>query len=324
MNIYIVGGGSLGLLLAGKLPVVPGVRTRLIARTREQAGRIAKGGIAVLERDGVERRTRIDCVHFDEAASAPVGADWVWFATKQTHWNDALLSYAAKSARAGARLLLFQNGVGHAERLAEAGVPADRIFVAVTTEGAKKTALDAVAHTGAGVTAIGCAAASALSSASPARDSLRAAGFEAVVVPDIEPYVRRKLLTNSVINPLTAILRVANGELATSPYFRTVMRALFDEAFAALSSGAPDAEAEDPEAEWRNVLDVCAKTADNLSSMLQDVLAGRETEIDAITGAVLRAAEAKGVGAPTHAAVYAMVRGQTAARFDADSQSRDS
>ncbi|HZG77733.1 MAG TPA: 2-dehydropantoate 2-reductase [Paenibacillus sp.] len=324
MNIDIAGGGSLGLLLAGKLAHVPGVRARLIARTREQAELVAREGIAVLERDGVERRARIACESFDDAVGSAIAADWLWIATKQTHWNDALLSYAARSARAGARLLLFQNGVGHVERLAAAGVPADRLFVAVTTEGAKKTAADAVAHTGSGYTAIGGAAAVAPSSAFPARDVLRAAGFAADAVQDIESYIRRKLLTNSVINPLTAILRVTNGELSASPHYREAMRALFDEAFAALAPGAPGAEPEGREAEWSRVLDVCAATAANFSSMLQDVLAGRETEIDAITGAVLRAAKAKGVGAPTHAAVYAMVRGLTAGRVDADSYSRDS
>ncbi|WP_309120615.1 2-dehydropantoate 2-reductase [Paenibacillus sp.] len=329
MNIDIVGGGSLGLLLAGKAACVPGVRVRLIARTRAQAERVARDGVSVLEPDGAERRSRLSCEAFDAAVSESADADWLWFATKQTHWNDALLAYAAGAAKAGARLLLFQNGVGHVERLAAAGAPPERVFVAVTTEGAKKTAADAVAHTGEGTTAIGsaaaagseAAAASLMGQALPARDVLRAAGFEADVVPDIERFVRRKLLTNGVINPLTAILRVTNGELAASPHYRSVMRALFDEAYAALTNAA---EATDPEAEWRQVLRVCERTAGNHSSMLQDVLGGRETEIDAITGAVLRSAASKGLAAPTHAAMYAMVRGLSSATADADSHSRDS
>ncbi|WP_158299529.1 ketopantoate reductase family protein [Paenibacillus antri] len=329
MNIDIVGGGSLGLLLAGKAARVAGVRVRLIARTSAQAEGIARDGVSVLETSGVERRSRLSCASFDAAVSEPVEADWLWFATKQTHWSEALLAYAAGAAKAGARLLLFQNGVGHAERLAGAGAPPESVFVAVTTEGARKTAADAVAHTGAGTTAIGSAGAAASEAAAadltgqalPARDVLRAAGFDADVVPDIERYVRRKLLTNSVINPLTAVLRATNGELAASPHYRSVMRALFDEAYAALTTAA---DAADPEAEWRQVLRVCELTAGNHSSMLQDVLGGRETEIEAITGAVLRSAAAKGLAAPTNAAMYAMVRGLSSAKVDADSHSRDS
>jgi len=317
MNIDIVGGGSLGLLLAGKLANVPaGVRVRLIARTKEQAERIDNEGIAVRETDGTVRRSRVPCADFAAAAAGPAAADWLWFATKQTHWSDVLLAYAARAARAGTRLLLFQNGVGHVDRLEAEGVPKERVYVAVTTEGAKKTAPDAVSHTGSGTTTLG---GPELEPLRPVESVLQAAGFAADVVPDVERFVYRKLLTNSVINPLTAILRVTNGELAASPHYRAVMRTLFDEAVAAF----PGLGAEDPVAAWNGVLDVCERTAGNASSMLQDVIAGRETEIESITGAVLRAAASSGTAAPTHAAVYAMVKGLTSGA-DADSQSRDS
>ncbi|HZG86598.1 2-dehydropantoate 2-reductase [Paenibacillus sp.] len=302
MRIDIVGAGSLGLLLAGRLAVVPAAKVRVVTRTREQAAALARDGVAVSELDGRERAAPVAGVGFGDAAETAGEANWTLFATKQTHWDEALVRFAALATASGSRLLLFQNGVGHRERLAAAGADPARLHVAVTTEGAAKTSARSVAHTGKGRTIVGGGDLEPLETFAAL---LREAGFEADVARDIERHVWRKLLVNSVINPLTAVLRVENGALPASPHFLQLMRSLHDEALAAL----PDLALEDPEEAWRQVLTVCEKTAANRSSMLQDVLAGRPTEIEFITGAVLRRAEASGAAAPTHAALYRMVKG---------------
>jgi len=133
---------------------------------------------------------------------------------------------------------------------------------------------------------------------------LRKAGFEARVARDIRQARLRKLLANVCLNPVTALFRVRNGAVREPPY------AILAEALA--GEAAPVLRAEGlaitPTEAVRVVMEVARTTARNRSSMLQDVLAGRRTENDHLTGALLRMARRHRLAAPTHAAFYRLIR----------------
>jgi 2-dehydropantoate 2-reductase len=133
---------------------------------------------------------------------------------------------------------------------------------------------------------------------------LRKAGFDARVVADIRAARLRKLLANVCLNPVTALFRVRNGEIARAPY------AVFAAALAAEAAPVLAAEglAITPAAALRRVMAVAKVTAANRSSMLQDVLAGRRTENEHLTGALLRLARKHRLAVPTHAAFYRLIR----------------
>lgn len=306
MKIVIVGAGSLGLLLAGKLAAVPDAEVSLITRSKEQAARISFSGLQLEEGGQTLFIANVGAVPSEDAVKRTPHADWMLLTTKQTHWSDALIQLLSRGLERGGKLVLFQNGVGHLERLQEAGVPLDQVYVAVTTEGARKDADHAVAHTGIGMTSLGGAHAGASSAPLEAFGRmLQQAGLQSEIVPDIEQYVWRKLLINSVINPLTAILRIRNGELLQSPHYVKMMRALLEEGVAAVQQFQED----EKEQIWEQLLSVCEKTSENSSSMLQDILAERETEIESINGAIVRLAAERRMAVPTHEAVYHMVKG---------------
>lgn len=128
---------------------------------------------------------------------------------------------------------------------------------------------------------------------------LRAAGFEVSLPRNIDAARRRKLLANVCINPVTAVLGIRNGEVRNAPH-RLLVEALASEAAPVL--GIPRSEA------VRRVLDVAKVTAGNRSSMLQDVLAGRRTENEYLTGALLRLARRKRLAVPTHEAFFQLIR----------------
>lgn len=128
---------------------------------------------------------------------------------------------------------------------------------------------------------------------------LRKAGFDVRVVPSIHTARLRKLLANVCLNPVTAVFRVRNSDVLEMPYRRFV-EALAREAAAVLRMPPPEA--------IRRVRAVARATAGNRSSMLQDVLAGRRTEIEYLTGALLRLAHRRHVNVPTHAAFYQLIR----------------
>lgn len=128
---------------------------------------------------------------------------------------------------------------------------------------------------------------------------LRRAGFDARVERQIAKARMRKLVANVCLNPVTALFGVRNGEALKRPYLRFV-EALAREAAPVLGIS--------PSAALRFVSGVAKATAGNRSSMLQDVLARRRTEIEHLTGALLRLARRQRVNVPTHAAFYQLIR----------------
>lgn len=129
------------------------------------------------------------------------------------------------------------------------------------------------------------------------------AGLPARVVADVVPARLSKLLVNLVLNPLTAVFRVRTGELLLTP-FTGYVDALVREAWPVLHrAGLLLDEAAARERVWA----VIRSTAQNRTSMLQDVLAGRRTELAAITGAFLRMADTDGAEVPTHRALHTLV-----------------
>jgi 2-dehydropantoate 2-reductase len=133
---------------------------------------------------------------------------------------------------------------------------------------------------------------------------LRKAGFEARVARDIRQARLRKLLANVCLNPVTALFRVRNGALREPPY-AILAEALALEAVPVLRAEGLAITAAGAIA---RVMEVARTTARNRSSMLQDVLAGRRTENDHLTGALLRLARRHRLAVPTHAALHRLIR----------------
>ncbi|MFD0672026.1 2-dehydropantoate 2-reductase [Cohnella sp. GCM10027633] len=320
MTAYtIIGGGSLGLLLAGRLAEA-GYDVVVVTRTAEQAELLSINGVTIEEgtMEGQGALTvPVRAVAMGDAAAETGGP--VLLAVKQTALTDTFLADLASIIPIGGIAALFQNGVGHPERLAEA-LPGRMLLQAVTTEGALRVCPATVRHTGKGDIRIGewglsHDEASGLDGVNSREDaltmrnllirSLKDAGFNAILSNKLEEAVWRKLLINAVINPLTALLRVRNGELTATQDRLALMRALFDETHEILRA---QGLTEHSEAMWLAVLAVCDKTKGNESSMLQDVKAGRETEIDAINGAIGRMAAGQGRQAPWNESVAALVK----------------
>ncbi len=135
-------------------------------------------------------------------------------------------------------------------------------------------------------------------------EALRAAGFKVKVVKDVRGLVWNKLVINSAINPLTALLRVPNGQLVARPAARALMRSLAQETALVAAAEKVRLASRDPA---RMVEAVARRTSANHSSMFQDVQRGAPTEIDAICGAVTRAGQRHRVPTPMNRACWHLV-----------------
>jgi len=296
MNIVIIGPGALGTLLATSLaPAAKSNKTELwmLDHNPERAALLAQQGLVL------EKESRL--LSFPVRASADpktIGpADIIFLCVKSSDVADGL-GQAAKLSHAESILVTLQNGIGHLELVkAYKGPPA--VALGVTALGANIVAPGHVRYAGGGLTRIGF-----LKSANFARSLLLArvcnllssSGMETVIVDNILDYIWSKLLVNVGINALSAIHRCPNGQLLESAETQEMLSAAVREGESvarAMGINLP----EDPLA---MTLDVCKKTAANLSSMLQDVNSKRPTEIDSINGAIVAAGRKLAIPVPVN------------------------
>jgi 2-dehydropantoate 2-reductase len=135
-------------------------------------------------------------------------------------------------------------------------------------------------------------------------DLFRQAGLECQAREDIEAVLWEKLVVNVGINPLTALLRVPNGALLQLPPAWEVAVAAAAEA-QAVAQAAGLTLSGDPAA---RLAQVCTATAANRSSMLQDILAGKQTEIEALNAQVATRGRALGVPTPVNDLLTRLLR----------------
>jgi 2-dehydropantoate 2-reductase len=121
---------------------------------------------------------------------------------------------------------------------------------------------------------------------------------------DVSSILWEKLIANALINPLTALFEVPNGFLLQEPDILRMMRQLFDEA----SAVANQAEQKINEETWQEILTICRNTSRNTSSMLQDLRCGKQTEIEAITGYIVRKGNEYGISTPMHETLRQVIR----------------
>jgi 2-dehydropantoate 2-reductase len=230
----------------------------------------------------------------------PVDAAILTTKTPGTAWAAAI---AAKILAPDGVALTIQNGLGNYEILAE-HVGRERGAVGVIYVGAQLLNGELRA-TGPGKVELGRpTAASSRTKLDELGRKLREGGMDVTVVDDAWPAVWRKVVTNAAVNPLTALIRRTNAELlADAPASRVADGIAREVARVATASGVRISE-DEAVRQWRAM---AALTGANRSSMLQDVEAGRPTEIDAISGAVAREGERRGVAAPLNQAMALLV-----------------
>ena len=290
MEMVVFGAGSLGSLVGGLLAREHDVT--LVARA-DHADSVDRGGLTVTGEhefavspsattDGTELTAELAIVtvkSFDTAGAAR---------TLSTGSVDAALS--------------LQNGMGNEEQLAD--VLSCPVLAGTATYGAVLDRPGRVRCTGIGQVVLGSPTGGHSAVADRIGEAFVAAGVETQVVDDMPLRLWEKLAVNAGINPVTALARVENGAVLETPATELATEAARETARVARADGV-DLEDEAAVASLERVADA---TADNESSMLQDVRAGRRTEVDAISGYVVDRAETVGVDVPTNRTLAAALR----------------
>lgn len=310
VRIRIVGAGALGLLYTSKLRETSAL-VELITHSQNQSDLLNKNGLVVIDPNKETLVTldtfSIGTSNYSNGSTGTV--DWLFLMVKQKDITEILLNQLIGLSTLETRVVCFQNGIGHFELLMKV-FPTNRLYAAITTEGAIKLSEDSVKHTGYGVTWLGRVKddPNELSEWDESEKMLHSmlieAGFEVYLSKKITSRIWNKLLINAIINPLTAIFQMKNGALLESVYVKELMKTLLEEG----SMIAQHAQIEIADDLWDQLLLVCEKTAENQSSMMKDIAEGRTSEINWINGALLRYADQYKLALPTHQTLYQMVK----------------
>jgi len=228
--------------------------------------------------------------------------DLLLICCKSYQTADAFSPIAHRIA-ANTPLLLLQNGMGSEVQLGDLPNP---ILKAAITHGALRMETGIIKHTGLGSTEFGL-----LSGSLDPHQQHRLTRLFAQALPpanwqaDMHTVLWKKLIVNAAINPLTALHGVKNGELLKPRLYPQLTRLVEEAVAVAQKQGVAIALKE-----MLNVVEqVAERTADNRSSMLQDVQAGRATEIDFITGYLLSKAANHQLSLPHNQALYRQLHG---------------
>jgi 2-dehydropantoate 2-reductase len=198
-------------------------------------------------------------------------------------------------------VLTLQNGLGNVETLC-AIVGSARLLVGATCEAATLLEEGRVRHAGTGPTYVGSWTSCP---AEPAVAVLAHAGFNVEATESPGQIVWEKAALSAAINPLTALLNVSNGRLVEIPEIRQLMRDLVVEAVKVASTEGYRFD----HSLLETAEELCRQTSSNISSMLQDVRAGKRTEIEAISGEILRRAQNAALPTPRTRVVYQLMKG---------------
>ena len=217
-----------------------------------------------------------------------------------------MASIAEDLVKRDALVISIQNGLGNSGIIASR-VGWERVLGGTTTHSAWRDVDGSVHWTGRGVISLGSINASEPNSiATEFISLLNEAGLSPNWSIDIEREIWRKLMINVAINPICAIAGVRNGALLEVPeLWHQAIEAMREAEAVARASGVNLGDS-DSESYLRKVVE---STAENRVSMLQDLMAGRKTEINVLCGAVISKGEELGVRTPRNEILMALVRG---------------
>jgi len=201
---------------------------------------------------------------------------------------------------ADAQIVLCHNGMGTIEQVRPLLQPQQGLWFVSTSQAAFKPATDQIRHTGQGPSYLASLNATEPTRAEQVRRAMAVAFDPLSLVDDIQPLLWRKLAVNAVINPLTALHQIRNGDLI-QPQYQPQITELLREFIAVAKSCGQAVELDEITTLVKAVIH---NTARNFSSMQQDRALGRPLELEAITGYLLQQAKATGLTLSHHQALY--------------------
>ncbi|MCP1479267.1 2-dehydropantoate 2-reductase [Pseudomonas chlororaphis] len=299
MNISILGAGAMGSLFGGLL-AESGQSVTLLDINDTHLEAIRRQGLR-LDTDSGERRVGgLSACRPEQVTGQP---DLLLVFTKAQHTDSALRSIAGHIGE-HTRVLTLQNGLGNAEALCRHVAP-QQVMIGMTTWPADMVGPAHVRSHGQGVVRLLSLEGVERQGSTQVAAVLEAAGLHCAVDPQVWTSIWEKVAFNAALNSLCAVTGCTVGQLDAVPQGPALARAIVLEVLGVAQSVGVATDA-------RRCLDsvayAIAHHRAHKPSMLQDVLAGRPTEIGAINGEVLARARQAGIAVPHTETLLGLLR----------------
>jgi 2-dehydropantoate 2-reductase len=295
--VAVIGCGAVGSLFAANLATLDDVEVWAYDLAHEHVEAINRDGLRLTGAGEVTGRVRATSV-----ASELPSCDFGIVATKAMHTDAALAATA--HAFADGCVATVQNGIGNEEVLAR---HVERVIRGTTFPAGKITAPGVVQWDVKGDTTLGPfeAQPAPFDQVERLADACTRGGMPTKAVEDARGPQWRKVIFNAATNPLGALTGLTHGRLCEQPGCRALISGLIAEGVAVADALGITLDS-DPEA----LIEHASRVAyDHRASMLQDVLAHRNTEIDALNGGIACFGRERGVPTPLNEAIVALVQG---------------
>ncbi|MFH1656003.1 MAG: 2-dehydropantoate 2-reductase [Candidatus Omnitrophota bacterium] len=297
MKIIVVGPGALGCLVAAQLSKKTEVV--LLDKNPKRAKVINEKGIKIEGISGnwkAKVKTTTDLGKITEV-------DLIIICVKSYDTKGAVKAIKRLVGQ-NTSVLTLQNGVGNIEIMDEL-IEQDKVIGGVTNQGATLLGDGHIRHAGRGDTVIGRMDGKIPVQMRDIREAFNKAQMPTRISKDIKALIWSKLIINVGINALTAITRLKNGKLIEFDGTREILRLAVTEAMKVAKRKRIKLIYDDPLAK---VEAVCEATSSNISSMLQDVLKKKKTEIDFINNVIVRQGQSIGIPVPINSALVDLVK----------------
>lgn len=299
MKIAIIGAGAMGCLYGGKLSAVPGNQVCLLDVWKDHVDAINQHGLYMEENGELLNYNKLTA---STDASTVGVVDLAIVFVKSTLTAQAVETNKAVFGEKTIALTL-QNGMGNIDNIgAQIGV--ENVIAGTTAHGATMLGPGKMRHAGVGKTIVGELSGETSERIKKIAGVFTEAGLEVEISENVMGLVWDKLLVNVGINALTGITKLTNGELLAHPEIEELLEEAVKEGTAVAKAKGIVLGFADPVAHTK---EVCKATAANKSSMLQDVLNHKRTEIDMINGAVVREGKSAGVATPVNQVLCGLI-----------------
>ncbi len=289
MRIVVLGAGAMGSLFGGYLSQKNDVY--LIDVSEVTANAINEKGLTIEEPSGARVPYSVHC--YTSSENLPVMDLIIVFV--KAMYSKAALEANKRLIGKNTLLLTLQNGAGH-EELLSSFVDSSRVIFGTTQHNAAVIEPGFIKHGGTGHTYIGRLDGN-ISNLDLLVSTFNEAGFEASASASVNHMVWQKLFTNVSASALTGVLQVPLGFILNDEHAKNICEELIREA---VNVARAEGEVFDEEEEIKKVFAVCEKSPDGITSIYADIKNGRRTEVDTISGSVVRKATRLGVSAPYH------------------------
>lgn len=296
MKIAIIGAGAMGSIYGGHLSVKHEVylidkHEALIKAVHEKGLKLNEAG-----KDNLYYPKAVTC-------SEGIGeADLILLFVKALFSRSALEENKSIIGD-NTYIMTLQNGSGH-EDILSSYVPLNRVIIGTTEDNGAVLEPGYIRRGGEGKTNIGMVTEDKYSILSTIKNAFDSCGFQVKIHDNIQQLIWDKLFTNVSLSAVTGILQVPMGYIAQNPFAWEMTKQLVQEAVTVAKAMNLDF---DMEVILKRIHETSVKSPEGLTSIYMDIHNGRNTEVDTISGSVVKAAKKLGIPVPTHSFVVNMV-----------------